>query len=145
MHDWESNAEGFEGMIEIASKAGKLTAIKSLSFSVNVERIKSGKKRMDKLTYEAFDSETNPEIKFQFISLKQVENNLAVVIGDLTMAGQTQRVEVSGNYQINGEAIEIIASQPINMEQFGMDPPTAMLGAIKVGPEVTIDFKLIFK
>lgn len=145
MHDWESTVEEVNGNMEVSLNGDQLTAIKALDFAVTVESIKSGKKKMDKLTYEAFDFEENPKISFKLTSVKKLEGNQAVVVGNLTMAGTTQEVEISGTCEYNDGAVKVTASHPINMVQFGMERPTAMLGAIKVGEEVIIDFTLNFK
>lgn len=41
----------------------------------------------------------------------------------------------------NGD-IQLTGSKKLNMKDFGMEPPTAVLGTIKVGPEVTVNFNL---
>lgn len=144
MHDWESPLEKYSGNITVALQEGKITAIESLDLSMEVESIESGKKKMDKLTYEAFDSEANPNITFKLKEVKKLSGNEAIVIGDLTMAGSTQQVEIAGTCTYENDAVKVTASHTLNMEQFGMERPTAMLGAIKVGAEDTIDFDLNF-
>lgn len=145
MHDWESEVEKINGDIEITTSSNSVIAINSLNLSFGVESIKSGKKKMDKLTYEAFDAEKNPRISFKMTEVKRLEGDQATVLGELTMAGNTQQVEITGVCKMENGAVNIIASQQINMEQFGMERPTAMLGAIKVGAEVVVEFSLNFK
>jgi hypothetical protein len=60
------------------------------------------------------------------------------------MAGTTKNIDMTVKAKIlpNGD-IQLIGSKKINMTEFGMKPPTAVLGTIKVGPEVTINFDLI--
>jgi hypothetical protein len=41
----------------------------------------------------------------------------------------------------NGD-VQIIGSRKLNMKDFNMVPPTAMMGTIKVGEEVTVNFNL---
>ena len=144
MHDWESTVEEVKGQIEVAVEGNQISALKALDLAVTVESIQSGKKKMDKLTYEAFNYEKNPTISFQLTSVKSLEGEQAVVVGDLTMAGTTRSVEITGTCTYQDGAVKVMASHPINMVQFGMERPTAMLGAIKVGEEVIIDFTLNF-
>lgn len=144
MHDWESPVEDISGTLEAVITAGELTTIEALDLVFLVESINSGKKKMDKLTYKAFQSENNPQITFTMSSVKSLEADSATVIGMLSMAGNTHEIEVNGNVEANAETIQITASKTIDMTQFGMERPTAMLGAIKVGAEITVDFNLIF-
>ena len=144
MHDWESRVEEVSGSLEATIHNSLVTTIKSLDLFLEVESINSGKKKMDKLTYQAFHSEVNPQITFVMSSVKSLEADSATVIGTLSMAGNTHEIEVNGNVKVNAETIQITSSKTIDMTQFGMERPTAMLGAIKVGAEITVDFNLIF-
>lgn len=145
MHDWESNATEMSGALVLTANAGVIEKIESLSIALEVESIKSGKKKMDKLTYKAFDSDTNPKISFNLLEVKKLDGINAEVVGELTMAGKTKKVEIVGTCELKDGEVLIMASHKIDMTQFGMEEPTAMLGAIKVGKEITVDFKLSFK
>jgi polyisoprenoid-binding protein YceI len=145
MHDWESTVENMTGHLTLAAEEDEILSIDALQFDIEVESIESGKKKMNKLTYEAFSSDEHPQITFEMTSLKSLKDGQATVLGQLRMAGATREVEISGVIKNTNDGVEIVASHVINMEQFGMERPTAMLGAIKVGPEVTVDFNLVFK
>jgi len=145
MHDWESVVDKPTGFLDVTINERTISSINDLRIDLSVESIESGKKKMNKLTYEAFSSDEHPQITFEMTSLKSLKDGQATVLGQLRMAGATREVEISGVIKNTNDGVEIVASQVINMEQFGMERPTAMLGAIKVGPEVTVDFNLIFK
>ena len=70
LHDWESNAEEFEGSASFKMEEGALTSIEALSFSVITESIKSGKRIMDNKTKDALDAKKHPRISFIFKSLR---------------------------------------------------------------------------
>jgi hypothetical protein len=59
------------------------------------------------------------------------------------MAGTSKPVELTakGKVLANGD-VQIIGSRKLNMKDFNMVPPTAMMGTIKVGEEVTVNFNL---
>ncbi|HEV8515870.1 MAG TPA: YceI family protein, partial [Cyclobacteriaceae bacterium] len=65
-------------------------------------------------------------------------------VGNLTMAGETKPVtlEASGKLLPNGD-IQIELSKTLNMTEYKMIPPTAMLGAIKVGEVVTVKLNIV--
>jgi hypothetical protein len=62
----------------------------------------------------------------------------------LTIAGTERLVSltVQGQQRANG-AYQATGSLPLLMSDFGIDPPTAMLGLIKAHDEITVRFKLI--
>jgi hypothetical protein len=44
---------------------------------------------------------------------------------------------------ISGNRIQIKGSKKVKMTDFNISPPTAMLGTLKTGDEVTISFTLV--
>jgi hypothetical protein len=60
------------------------------------------------------------------------------------VAGTTRRVEVTAQGQpLGGGRYRFTGSVPIVMSQFGIDPPTAMLGAMRTGDRVTVHYNVI--
>lgn len=144
LHDWESNVEKLECKGSIVA-AGNGLDVKDIVVKIPVTSIKSTKgKMMDNKTYDAFNQEKNPNIVFTMIGKKINENNSTMDIkGNLSMAGVTKAITLVLNYKIlaNGE-IQITGSKKIILTDFKMDPPTAMMGTIKVGDEVVVGFDI---
>ena len=59
------------------------------------------------------------------------------------MAGKTNLVDVSGTANVSGNKITIEGEHSLNMRDYDIDPPTAMLGTIKVGEIITIKYTLV--
>jgi len=138
VHDWESTTDQINADLVLAT-GGK--QIQSLVVKVPVKSIKSGKGLMDSKTYDAFESDKNPLITFQMtdatsfkLTGKDVE---AIVNGNITMAG-TGKVLADGSFQFKG-------SVPLKLSEFKMKSPTAMMGMLKTGDAVTINFDVTFK
>ena len=64
--------------------------------------------------------------------------------GHLTIHGVTHTIRAPGWVLARGGATEIGATFPLNMREYGIDPPTRFLGAVKVDPVTTIGVRLIF-
>jgi hypothetical protein len=60
------------------------------------------------------------------------------------MAGTTKPIDLVANYKVlsNGD-LQITGSKKIKMTDFNMEPPTAMMGTIKVGDDVIIGFDIV--
>jgi len=147
MHDWESNVEKLESHASYKIKDNQLIKIEDAMLKVTVKSIKSTEgKIMDKKTYNAFHSEMHPFIVFTLKSEQINSSHLTVALtGTLEMAGVTQPIDMVASYRIlsNGD-FQIIGNKKVKMSEYKMTPPTAMLGAIKVGDEVDINFDLTF-
>jgi polyisoprenoid-binding protein YceI len=146
LHDWSSKVENFRGEGRFTLADNTIQDITDLKISVVVKSINSGKgAMMDKNTYQALKSEQHPEIYYQLQSVKVLPNQKLITIGKLTIAGVSKTVNMHLNYhQDAAHTITITGNLPIHMREFNIDPPTAMMGTIKTGEEVTVVFKAVF-
>ena len=149
LHDWESEITNIQCKGFFHVKNGVLKDVRSAEIKILVEGIKSTKgKMMDRKTYEAFKSDQHPYITFTFSSgqIAVDSENIATVeaTGNLAMAGTTKAISLSAkmNVMANGD-LQLSASKKIKMSDYKMEKPTAMLGTITVGDEVTLNFVLV--
>lgn len=143
LHDWKSKSELIKGELVLAAN----NQVKSFTLEVPVKSIKSGEKLMDSKTYDTFNADKHPNIAFKLTDVSNLQvngGNVNVVFnGNLTMAGTTKRVAIkatgkntkAGTYIFNG-------SVNLKMTDFSMKPPTALLGAMKVGDGVKLEFDI---
>lgn len=145
MHDWESQATEVRGTGAFIIEGGKITGVNNVQITVPAKSINSGKNGMDKKTHEALKAGKAPNISFQLTEIKSVNNCAITAAGNLTIAGVTKPVTLSANYKLNGNEVTLTGSYKMNMSTFDIDPPTAMLGAIKTGDEITINYEILFQ
>lgn len=147
LHDWESQVKKSQTKLTISDS--KNIGIETLAVNIDVLSIKSGRKVMDKLTYKALKAEEYPLITFVFTNAKILEENqyqLTIELtGDLTIAGITKNIAVKTITDKLDEDVVLRGSHPLKMTDFGITPPTALLGTIKTGDEIIIDFNLKFE
>ena len=149
LHDWEIEAKAMSGKSTMTIEANELKAIKSLDFAVEVEQLKSGKSGMDDNTFKALKSKTYKTINFKLVSVtkitKTAENNFTVETqGDLTIAGVTKRINQTFTVKLAGKKATFTGKTKIDMIVYGVKPPTALMGTIKTGKDVTVDFKVTY-
>lgn len=141
LHDWESSVEQLQVKGSVIIEENMLSDIRDIVVKIPVKAIKSTKgKVMDNKTWEAFNYEKNPTITFVLTGKKiEAGKNRLIANGTLTMAGVARHVELDLHYKIlpRGE-IQITGTHKLRMSDFKMDPPTAMMGTIKVGNEVVV-------
>ena len=145
LHDWESSVEQLDCKGSFTVSNNSLSEIKNVVINIPVTSIKSPKgKLMDNKTYDAFHFEKYPRITFAMTGCKiQEDKGVLIAAGTLSMAGATRQTELTLNYKVlpNGE-LRITGSKKIAMTDFKMEPPTAMMGTVKVGDEVVVTFDL---
>ena len=148
LHDWDmKSAVGtFEANFTL-NAAGAITAVNGLSFSTKADALKSGHDAMDKNAYKALKSDKAPVISYT--SNTATVTNLDATdysvksTGKLTIAGTTLDAEIVATCKVNADkSITVMGSKKISMKEFGMAPPTFMMGTIKTGNDVTLKFDL---
>ena len=150
VHDWHVEATKMEGVGDFEITQNNLQKIKNLTFTVPSESLKSGKGGMDTNTYKALKTNTYKNIQFKLINVTNVTKNtdntfLVETVGDLTICGVTKRINQVFNVKIIGNKIVLKGKQKLDMTLFGVEPPKALLGTIKTGKLVTIEFNITFK
>lgn len=147
LHDWESTISQLTYKGSFVLENNVLKSVKSAEVTIPVLGIKSTKgKIMDNKTYDAFLYEKNPNITFHLTSAQLRADASGTAIdasGNLTMAGTLKPVKLTGVATVlaNGD-IHLTLSKKLKMTEFKMEQPTAMMGAITVGDEVTVNFDL---
>ena len=149
LHDWEMDINKMECKGSIQSKDNTIQAIKNVEVKIRVENIKSEEgKIMDEKTYKAFHADKNPMITYTFSNADVKYDGAGAftitAAGSLSMAGTTKPVSITakGKVLANGD-LQISVSKKIKMTEFKMEPPTALMGTIKVGDEVSVSFDLV--
>lgn len=151
LHDWESSAKEVRGKADLTIAEGKLSAINSLIVDVLVKSIKSTKGSiMDNKTYDALKAEAHPKITFKLeraTPVKQSGDGYSVTAsGSLAIAGVTKKVDLSAKGKMDaGGNILFSGSKKINMTDYGIKPPTALMGTMTVGDEVEVVFSVTLK
>jgi polyisoprenoid-binding protein YceI len=148
VHDWEVEATDFSAETLLRLDENAVSHIEHVEFNTPAESLKSGKRLMDNKTHEALKANKFPEIKFTLNGTEAIKlsGEQATVGGLLTIAGKTREVQMTVDMDMkNEQTIGVSGQVPVKMSDFGIDPPTAMMGTIKTGNDVTVKFDLEFR
>jgi hypothetical protein len=147
LHDWTSEAEKAIVNLEVLTEGGNLTGINSTKVTIPVKSIISEKgSMMDKKTWAALKESKNPNITFVLGNVSPITSTGTVsASGTLTIAGKAKAVSLSAKLKSLGNGVyEISGTHPIKMTDYDMDPPTALMGTIKVGEDVKVEYTVRF-
>lgn len=146
LHDWEEKVTEVFCDANATIEATKVN-FESLNFKVKAKSLKSDKDLMDKKTYEALKADKYPDITFKMTSASEMALNTdtfkGTITGTLTMAGKAKNITVAITGKTkSANSMQISGSKKLKMTEFDMVPPTALMGSIKTGDEVTVTFNL---
>lgn len=138
LHDWTVESNKATGIIKITDNT-----IESVWVQVAASSLESGKSGMDRRMYEALDTRRNNQIRFESTSIRLNDDNLGgVAVGRLTIAGQTRDHEVPFTISNEGGSWKFSGETTLQMTGFSIDPPTAVMGTIRTGDDVTVRFEI---
>lgn len=153
VHDWTMEAQNPTAEALFSTLAGDEDipkSLNSLSFSVGAKSLKSDRTSMDNRTYKTIKADTYPKITFKLVSsvITPVRKNVFLIkaTGTLTIAGTSKTILMQVNGSMNGDnSITCSGQQKIKLTDFNIQPPSFMMGAMKVGDDLTIQYGLTFK
>lgn len=149
LHPWEIELQGMNCTADVEVNSSQFE-INALVFEAEAESLKSEHGRlMDKKTYKALKSEEYPKIVFTLKTPKSIEiigNSYSDVIkGELYMAGTKKDIDLTISGTVSNGSVSIEGEKSILMTTFDMEPPTALMGTIKTGNEVSIHYSIKLK
>lgn len=151
LHDWEmQSTKSTVAAAFTLDNAGKPTALNSLSFSMDPTSLKSGKESMDDNAYKALKTSNYKVIKFVAssgtITPAGGANYTVKASGVMTIAGSSVNTDVVATCTLGADGtITCNGLKAIKMTQYGVKPPTFMMGTIKTGDDLNIKFKAVLK
>ncbi len=151
IHDWVETVGEVSGEMKAGPHAGGGTDLGSIRISMIVRSIRSDMgKTMDNNTYKALKAEADPEIIFRLgapvtVAAAGGKRQPIALAGRLTLAGVTRPTTLWINeLSIGADSMRFVGEESIKMTDFGVKPPSALFGTLKVGPVLTINFKTVF-
>lgn len=144
LHDWKMVSDKAEGKANFVIKDGKVSNIKSLDVTLKGETLKSGKDKMDENAYKALKTDKNPNITFKLDRVISIKNDVLRLKGDFTAGGTTKTEYIDVRTKNNSKKLHLVGSFDITFEEYNMTPPTAVMGTIKTGNELSISFDATF-
>jgi polyisoprenoid-binding protein YceI len=116
--------------------------VKTASLIVPVAQLDCGNKTMNEHMRKALKAESNPQISWKMTSY-QVQGSNVVINGKLTIAGKENAIELKGTGSADNGTIRFKGSKQFKMTEYGVKPPSLMLGTMKVGDPLTVSFDLV--
>ncbi|MFN3940463.1 MAG: YceI family protein, partial [Chitinophagales bacterium] len=150
-HDWTEEVQNMSGTATISTDGKSTFNLTQLQFKAEVKSIKSTKGIiMDNKTYDALNADKHPYITFDLVNVKSITavsgGFLLTTQGVLSINGVQKRMDMDVKARIHSNGtISFEGNKSLNMGDFGVEPPTAMMGAMKVKDMIRIDFKVTYQ
>lgn len=146
LHDWTMEGSTIEGSINAPPLNQWQDDASKVTVSIPVTSIKSEHAKMDKLMADALKAQKNPHVRYELVHAALTKNDKSFSVstrGKLTIAGVTRNVEMQIAGVPEGNTYVLTGQLPIRMSDYGIKPPTAMLGTIRTGDDVRVSFRWV--
>lgn len=124
-------------------------AVDAVTVTVPAAKLDCGNGTMNSHMLKALKATDNPEITFRMQSydLAPAGAGMAGTLrGELTLGGVTKPIVVDAVAADGGDATLLVTGRHVlKMTDYGLKPPSLMLGTMKVGDAVTVGFELRLK
>jgi len=117
--------------------------LEAFEVAIPVGTLTSRDAGLDRQMQEALKADANRDIVFRLRQLEQGPTGLLLAIGKVRIAGVEREVVVPLQVQRRDETLIVRGRLPLLMTDFGITPPTAMLGILKTDPKVMVSFDVV--
>ncbi|WKW13064.1 YceI family protein [Pseudogemmatithrix spongiicola] len=154
VRDWSCKATQMQATIdgEAAAPAAVLDGRKAVRtvemvFPVASLDCQDGNRTMNNHMRNALNATQHQTIRFQLTdyTLARAANTTGALQGQLTINGQTRAITVPVQFANAAGALRVTGRYPLAMTQWGVQPPRLMMGTLKVGDTITVNFDLLLQ
>jgi hypothetical protein len=142
VHDWVMKSTEGNGTVNLTITDSKIADINNLTITLLAESLKSSKTSMDDVAYETLDTKTYKNIKYILKSASKINETTWNLIGTYTIAGTSKDYRTQVSITANNGTFILKGSNQITFADFGMSPPTAALGVVRAGKDLTLIFNI---
>jgi hypothetical protein len=156
VRSWDADIEAVDGQL-ILQNSPELTldnltaeSIKELRLTIKVEDITSDSRRLTRNLQDYLKGDDYPEITFTLNEVTDIEkeNDSAQITaeGVINAAGQDHNVTMNVTATMNNDgSIRFRGEQDLLMTDFGIEPPTAVMGTVRARDEIKISYDVTFQ
>lgn len=117
--------------------------VQSATVTVQVTEIVCPEEEMIEHLQEAMRVEEYPEIVYRLQGYELTDGGEATLSGTMTILDTTNPVEIEATLEETGRGVEVTGETSLDMTEYGVEPPTVMLGMLHVGDVISLDFTTV--
>jgi polyisoprenoid-binding protein YceI len=119
-------------------------ALEAFEIAIPAASLASEKEGLDKNMHKALKVQEQADITFRLLRLESgASPNVLKAVGVLRIAGVEREVTFDVKTERREALLVVRGELPLVMTDYGIKPPTAMLGMLKTDPKVTVAFETV--
>lgn len=146
VRSWKCAAKAIDATVQTGPE-GPVASLERLVATANVTiktaDLECGNDTMNEHMRKALKQTEQPTLGFTLASYTLDPSG--ALTGTLQIAGQERPIQFPATITEDGGTIRVVGNKAINMKEWGVKPPSLMMGTMKVKEMVTIHFDLTVK
>lgn len=149
---WTCTAPQLEALIVAESNPVAVLdgqkSVRTVQLTIPVARLDcNGNRTMNGHMWKALNAEQHATIEFTLTSYDVVKTTPAsgTLAGTLSINGRPRPVTIPVEFASAEGALRVTGNYALKMTDWGVEPPKLMLGTLKVGETVTVQFDLLLQ
>lgn len=147
--DWEVRGTEIRGTIWLTPSADGMDSPPVEAggeVRIPVQSLTGGSRGMDRRMLEALEADRYPHIDFALSTIEanplaESEDPPLLARGELRIRNRRRTVAVPMRIKQTEAGIRLTGAKRIRMTDYGIDPPRALLGALRTDDDVTVNFE----
>jgi polyisoprenoid-binding protein YceI len=119
---------------------GFANGVQAATVTVPLKAFSCPNEEMTQHLLEAMKADKFSEIVYR-LERYEVTGEQVQATGSMTITGVTQPMSFPVVLKASAEAVQVEGNTRLDVTKFGVEPPVVMLGMLKVGPQIRIEFK----
>lgn len=122
-------------------------AIEEFEVAIPAATLTSPRDGLDKVMHKALMVKEHQDITFRLLRFEPRSRTADALraVGVLKVAGVEREVTIDITTERKGSAMSVQGQTQLLMTDFGIKPPTAMLGMLKTDPKVSVAFEVVLE
>lgn len=152
VRDWSCKAPRIDAAIDADANAPAAVlngqkAVKTVALSFPVAQLDCENRTMNGHMLKALNSDRHTSIRFTLTGydLAKAAAVTGTLQGTLMINGQTRPITVTTQFASANGGLRVTGKYDLKMTDWGVEPPKLMMGTLKVGEVVTVNFDLLLQ
>lgn len=152
VRNWDCKAPNIQAAIDAEAGATAAVldgrkAVRTVDVTFPVSALDCENRTMNNHMRNALNAETHQHIRFTMTgyTLAKAAATTGNLEGTLMINGQTRPITVPVQFANADGALRVTGRYPLAMTQWGVQPPRLMMGTMKVGDTITVNFDLLLQ
>jgi polyisoprenoid-binding protein YceI len=152
LRSWSCTAPRIDAAIDADANAPAAVlagqkAVKTVTLTFPVAQLDCDNKTMNGHMLKALNADQHKSIRFTLTGyeLAKGANVSGTLQGTLALHGQTRPITVAAQFAPADGGLRVTGKYDLKMTEWGVEPPKLMMGTLKVGDVVNVQFDLLLQ